>query len=92
MSQLDPIIAILERDGQIDNFQAIEKRLSLRLWRSDSRSRGQGIRLRNAVPTRIVQLFFRLEIELPVPAFRLTGLLPKLIGAANDFYSGRLCH
>ena len=30
-NQLDPIIAILERDGQIDNFQAIEKRLSLRL-------------------------------------------------------------
>lgn len=31
MSQLGPIIAILEKEGRIDNFQAIEKRLSLRL-------------------------------------------------------------
>jgi hypothetical protein len=31
MSQLDPIIAILERDGQISNFYAIEHKLTLRL-------------------------------------------------------------
>jgi hypothetical protein len=31
MSQLDPIIAILERDGQIDNFYCIHNRLTLRL-------------------------------------------------------------
>jgi Helix-turn-helix domain len=31
MSQLNPIIAILERDGQIDNFQCIHNRLTQRL-------------------------------------------------------------
>jgi hypothetical protein len=41
-SQLDRIIEILERDGQIDNFNAIHNRISLRLgariW--DLRQRG----------------------------------------------------
>jgi hypothetical protein len=31
MNQLKPIIAILEKEGRIDNFQAIEKKLTLRL-------------------------------------------------------------
>lgn len=31
MSQLDPIIAILKRDGEISNFYAIENKLTLRL-------------------------------------------------------------
>ncbi len=31
MTQLDPIIAILERDGQIDNFFCISNKLTLRL-------------------------------------------------------------
>lgn len=30
-TQLDQIISILERDGQIDNFYAINNRISLRL-------------------------------------------------------------
>jgi hypothetical protein len=30
-SQLPRIIAILEKEGRIDNFQAIEKKLTLRL-------------------------------------------------------------
>jgi hypothetical protein len=30
-SQLDRILEILERDGQIDNFYAIHNRISLRL-------------------------------------------------------------
>jgi hypothetical protein len=41
-SQIDRIIEILERDGQIDNFYAIHNRISLRLgariW--DLRQRG----------------------------------------------------
>ncbi len=41
-TQLDRIIEILERDGQIDNFYAIHNRISLRLgariW--DLRARG----------------------------------------------------
>jgi hypothetical protein len=32
----------------------------------------------------IAQLLFGLVVELVVPAFRLSGLLPKLIGAAYD--------
>jgi hypothetical protein len=31
MTQLEPIIALLERDGQIDNFHCITNRLTLRL-------------------------------------------------------------
>jgi hypothetical protein len=33
MNQLDPIIAILEWDGKIDNFYCIHNRLTLRLGR-----------------------------------------------------------
>jgi Helix-turn-helix domain len=44
-TQLDRIIEILERDGQIDNFYAIHNRISLRLgariW--DLRARGYRI-------------------------------------------------
>jgi hypothetical protein len=35
---------------------------------------------------------FGLEIELLVPALGLSGLLPKLIGAASDLFHCRLFH
>ena len=39
-----------------------------------------------------LQFPFSLMIELLIPALRLTGFLPKFVGAADNFHSGGLFH
>ena len=39
-----------------------------------------------------LQLTLRFKIELLIPAIRFTGLLPKFVGTADNFYSSGRCH
>ena len=48
-----------------------------------------GASLRRVAPLLLaLQLSFGLKIEFLVPAFRFTGLLPKLVGTADNFHFG----
>lgn len=53
MTQLNRVVEILERDGQIDNFQAIDTRLTLRLADIIFKLRGKGWEIRTEeLPTK----------------------------------------